>query len=258
MSSNLEARTEKAARLLAGARQAVALTGAGVSTPSGIPDFRSPGSGLWEEHGPMEVASLSAFRRQPECFFDWIYPLAETLRSARPNPAHRALASMEEAGYLRAVITQNIDGLHQQAGSKTVIELHGGLRTATCIECGTRAPLDDRFDGLVSSGEVPRCPLCEGVLKPDVTLFGEGLPADVIEAAMGHAERADLMLVVGTSLEVVPASRLPLLTYERGGRLLVVNLSPTQVDEIADVVIREDVAVALPQIARSCVRGSRK
>jgi NAD-dependent deacetylase len=242
----------RAARLLRRARYAVALTGAGISTPSGIPDFRSPGTGLWEHTNPMEVASLYAFRRHPEAFYNWIRPLAKTLFEADPNPGHLALARLEAAGYLQAVITQNIDNLHQKAGSTEVLEVHGHLRTATCIECYRVQSTDGLLRAFLVSAELPRCPDCGGMMKPDVVLFGEQLPMDVVNAAMAHVSSADLMLVAGSSLEVVPVSRLPLRVHRQGGRLIVVNLMSTYVDDAADVVIHDDVERVLPCIAEAC------
>lgn len=245
-----------AASLLCQARHAVALTGAGVSTPSGIPDFRSPHSGLWEQANPLEVASLTAFRRRPEAFYTWVRPLVEALLAARPNPAHMALAALEAGGWLKAVITQNIDDLHRQAGSREVLELHGHLREATCLGCHRVIATDRLLGDFMASGEVPRCAECGGVIKPNVVLFGEQLPVAVLDAAMEHARRADVMLVAGSSLEVAPASQLPLVVYKHGGRLILVNLTPTPVDDLADVVIHGDVAEVLPCIAQACTEST--
>lgn len=242
----------RAARLLRRARYAVALTGAGISTPSGIPDFRSPDTGLWKETNPLEVASLYAFRRHPEAFYRWIRPLAKTLVEAEPNPGHLALARLEAAGYLEAVITQNIDNLHQRAGSTEVLEVHGHLRSATCIECYRVESTDGLLRAFLASGELPRCPECSGVMKPDVVLFGEQLPAAAMNAAIAHVSSADLMLIAGSSLEVMPVSQLPLRVHRQGGRLIVVNLRSTYVDDDADVVIHGDVARVLPRIAEAC------
>ncbi len=242
----------RAARLLREARYAVALTGAGISTPSGIPDFRSPGSGLWEHVDPLEVASLFGFRRRPEAFYDWIGPLAEVLRDARPNPGHVALAELEAAGCLKAVITQNIDNLHQAAGSVQVLEVHGHLRTATCIECYRARSTGALLRRFLRDRRMPRCPECQGAMKPDVILFGEQLPIDVINAAHAHVAAADVMMVAGSSLEVAPVSQLPMRIRRQGGRLIVVNLGATYVDSAAEVVIHDDVATVLPRIARAC------
>ena len=245
----------RAAALLRKARHAVALTGAGMSTASGIPDFRSPGTGLWEHADPTEVASIYAFRRRPETFYAWIRPLMRTLLTAEPNAGHLALAELEAGGWLRAIITQNIDGLHQRAGSRVVLELHGHLREATCMGCYRVLPIEELLDDFLASGRVPRCPTCGGVMKPNVVLYGEQLPIETVSAAMEHVRQADLMLVAGSSLEVMPASQLPLRVRERAGRLIVVNLMPTYVDDIAEVVIHADVTEVLPRIAQVCSGG---
>ncbi len=247
-------RVARAAALLQEARYAIALTGAGMSTPSGIPDFRSPETGLWEKADPMEVASIQAFQRRPNAFYGWIRPLVKTLVTAQSNAGHLALAQLESGGWLKAVITQNIDNLHQQAGSREVVELHGHLREATCIDCYRVLPTRDLLADFLASGEVPRCPACNGVIKPNVVLFGEQLPVEALNSAMDHIRRADLMLVAGSSLEVVPASHLPLRVNERAGHLIVVNLTPTYIDDVADVVIHADVAEVLPRVARACAR----
>jgi NAD-dependent deacetylase len=242
----------RAAELLREAHHAVALTGAGSSTPSGIPDFRSPGSGMWERFDPMEVASIYTFRRHPERFYAWIRPMVTLLLTAEPNPGHWALAELEAGGWLKAIITQNIDNLHQRAGAREVLELHGHMREATCIRCYQVVPSGELLDDFLASDEAPRCAACGGVMKPNVVLFGEQLPVKVVNAAMAHIRQADLMLVAGSSLEVMPASQLPLLVHEQAGRLIVVNLTPTYVDDIAEVVIHGDVAEVLPRIAQAC------
>jgi NAD-dependent deacetylase len=243
----------RAAELLRGSRYPIALTGAGISTPSGIPDFRSPGTGLWERADPMQVASIYAFRRNPDAFYNWIRPLAKAMFEASPNRGHGALAKLEARDYLRAVITQNIDDLHQQAGSVEVLEIHGHLRSATCMDCYRTEPAKDLVETFLASDAIPRCPECGGVMKPDVVLFGEQLPVEVVNAAKAHVESADLMLIAGSSLEVVPVSQLPLRVHRHGGRLIVVNLTATYADDIADVVIHRNVAEVLPRIAQACI-----
>jgi NAD-dependent deacetylase len=251
---DIDAKLERAAALLRNARHAVVLTGAGISTPSGIPDFRSPGSGLWEKDDPMEVASIYALRRDPQRFYQWVRPLVSLMRQAQPNPAHIALARLEAAGRIQAVITQNIDGLHQRAGSRVVLELHGHLRTATCLNC-FRQTSAEGLEETVERGEVPRCPFCGGVVKPDVILFGEQLPTEVFIAAMEHARRADLMLVVGSSLMVMPAAKLPAITHASGGALLIFNLQSTYADAFAAAVFHADVTETLPRLAEKCLEG---
>lgn len=242
----------RAARLLRASQYAVALTGAGLSTRSGIPDFRSPGSGLWETHDPLEVASIYAFRRNPARFYEWVRPLGSSLASAEPNAAHCALARLEERGALKAIVTQNIDGLHQRAGSQGVLELHGNLSTAQCMSCGTVADADAVFAEYLQWRRVPRCDRCAGVMKPNVVFIGEQLPADVVSASVEHLEQADTLLVAGSSLEMFPAADLPLVVQQRGGRLIIVNLRPTYLDPSADVLIRADVVEALPRVAALC------
>ncbi len=257
---------EAAAGLLRSARHAVAFTGAGISTPSGIPDFRSRGTGLWERDDPMEVASLAVFRSRPERFYGWLRPLLRGAWAAEPNPAHLALAQMEAAGILKAVITQNIDDLHQRAGSKSIYEVHGSLRTVTCPRCHETYPSEQFRAVLESSGEttkgvqsttglpgrdpIPHCPRCHQVLKPDITLFGEMLPAETWQGAEEQCFLADVILVAGSSLEVWPAASLPALAVENGARLIINNLTPTSLDRHADVLLPANVAEVLPEIAR--------
>ncbi|HEC34910.1 MAG TPA: NAD-dependent deacylase [Anaerolineae bacterium] len=247
---------KRAAALLRQARYAVALTGAGSSTPSGIPDFRTPGKGLWEKDDPMEVASIYAFRRNPEAFYLWVRPLIHIMRSAQPNPAHLALARLEAAGRLKVVLTQNIDGLHQRAGSRHVLELHGHLRTVTCLDCFQNRPAEEVLEA-IERREVPRCPACGGVLKPDVILFGEQLHADVLTSAMEHVHRADLMLVVGSSLLVMPAANLPALVHANGGEIIICNKQTTYADAFAVAVFHGDAAQVLPRLTQACLEESQ-
>ena len=244
---NLDQEIRRAAELIRHAKHMIAFTGAGHSTASGIPDFRSPGSGLWKKDNPMLVASIWAFRLNPQTFYRWIRPMAETLLQAPPNPAHYALAELEEMGHLKAIITQNIDNLHQRAGSQRVLELHGHMREATCIRCYTKVPVVPVVEQLILKGKVPKC-ACGGVLKPDVILFGEQLPVRVLNQALAEARHTDLILIAGSSLEVTPAADIPYLAAECGARSIIVNLEATQFDPQADVVIHGDVAEILPRI----------
>lgn len=237
----------RAAELVRSSRYLVALTGAGHSTASGIPDFRSPESGLWETANPMLVASLWSFRLNPKTFYNWVRPLAKTLASAQPNPAHVALAELERRGILKVVITQNIDSLHQKAGSQRVLELHGHMRSATCIRCYNQVTAEPVLEQFLLDGKVPHCQ-CGGVLKPDVILFGEQLPIRIYNAAVAEVRRCDLMLVAGSSLEVTPAADLPFIAVESGAKVILVNLQPTGFDHCAEVVIHGDVAEVLPRL----------
>lgn len=238
----------QAAQLIQKAKHTVAFTGAGISTPSGIPDFRSRGSGLWELYDPMEVASLSAFRYDPDKFYKWIQPLALTMIEAEPNPAHIALARLEEAGLLAGVVTQNIDDLHRRAGSEIVFEVHGHLREATCVSCYSCHPTEGFIETFIKTGETPHCSDCGGVLKPNTVLFGEQLPYDVFCGAADLLSQSDLILIAGSSLEMVPVASLPVGPLNTGARLIIFNHYPTYLDERADVIFRQDVAVVLPRL----------
>ncbi|MEW5936425.1 MAG: NAD-dependent deacylase [Candidatus Thermoplasmatota archaeon] len=199
----------------------VAVTGAGISVPSGIPPFRGPG-GLWERYDPEVYAHISSFLTMPERFWEMYHQRLSICATAKPNPAHTALAEMETAGIVKGVITQNIDGLHQAAGSRHVIELHGNLRNVVCLRCGSRYPTKERVRG----EGVPRCD-CAAPLKPDVVLFGEPLSHDAISRAIGEVESASLVLVVGTSCVVWPAAGLPMRAAELGVPVAEVNPCPS-------------------------------
>lgn len=238
----------RAIELLRQSNRTVALTGAGISTPSGIPDFRSPESGVWHDIDPMEVASIYAFRHNPAAFFEWIRPLANTILHAKPNAAHFALAALEANGRLQATITQNIDLLHSKAGSKNLYELHGSMRQASCLACHTQVDGLEMWQTVADTCQMPTCSTCGHVLKPNVILFGEMLPALTMHLAQQEAQKCDLMLVVGSSLEVAPAGDLPLLAKQAGAKLIIVNLEPTHMDSQADLLFREDAADLLPQL----------
>jgi NAD-dependent protein deacetylase/lipoamidase len=235
------------ARLLRDAETVVALTGAGISVPSGIPDFRSPGSGIWEKVDPLEVATIQAFRRDPARFWSFYRPRFETLGDKLPNPAHQALVELEGRGMLDAVITQNVDRLHRKAGSGRVIEVHGSIDSSSCIECGMSWPLDE-VAALFDDDGVAVCPTCLGYVKPDVVLFGELLPEAAMAEAQAFAQRADLLLCVGSSLEVHPVAGLPELTLDSGGELAIVTQGPTPYDGAAAVRMDGDVVEDLTAV----------
>jgi NAD-dependent deacetylase len=238
---------EKARGLVKQSHQAVTLTGAGHSTPSGIPDFRSPGTGLWSRVDPMQVASIHAFIQNPHRFYEWYINTAIDMVQAEPNPAHFALAQMEKRGVLRAVVTQNIDGLHQRAGSAQVLELHGSNETASCLDCGKVLDGKALLERYTADRQVPYCE-CGGLMKPDVVLFGEMLPSDVLQRAQIEIAECDLLIIAGSSLTVAPASQLPWLAIQGGASLIICNLSPTWADPYAEVILREDVAKSLPAL----------
>jgi len=239
---------QSATELVQSANSIVAFTGAGISTPSGIPDFRSDDSSLWEKSDPMEVASIYGFRKNPQAFFDWVRPLAQTTLEAQPNPAHLALVQLEKLGKLDSIVTQNIDMLHTRAGSNRVYELHGHMREVTCIHCFAKYEAHAIIHDVIKTGNVPTCPTCRGILKPDVILFGEQLPYKQVQLAKDAVRKCDLMIIIGSSLEVYPASDLPILAHQNNARIIIINLQPTHLDKIADIVIRDDVAITLPAI----------
>jgi NAD-dependent deacetylase len=231
---------EHLADLIRSSRRTVALTGAGISVPSGIPDFRSPGTGLWENVDPMEVAHIDVFRRDPSRFWTYYRPRFGMLSDKEPNPAHRALADLESRGLLEAVITQNIDRLHRRAGSRHVVEVHGTIETSSCLDCGASFGLE-RVEGLFDEEGVARCEGCGGPVKPDVVLFGELLPERAMDEAFALAAGAELLLCVGSSLEVHPVAGLPAITRSGGGRVAIVTKGPTPYDAEADVRLDGDV-----------------
>lgn len=208
------------------------LTGAGISTESGIPDFRSR-EGVWAQYDPMEYAHIAAFRRDPAKVWDFYGRRLHVLAEAQPNDGHRALAELEDRGWVRAIVTQNIDRLHERAGSRAIVEVHGSVRTSSCLRCGAVVPFAEVFELL----PVPACPSCGEVLKPDVVMFGEELPAFAITRAQTLVREAGVLLVVGSSLEVWPVNELPELALARGGKLAIVNRGSTQYDDAADVVV---------------------
>jgi NAD-dependent deacetylase len=233
------------AELIRDARSVVALTGAGISVPSGIPDFRSPGSGLWENVNPMEVAHIDAWRADPERFWHFYGNRFQTLEGKEPNGAHRALVELERRGKLDAVITQNIDRLHRRAGTRELIEVHGTIEHSSCLACRAQYPIDQVRARLDQSPiSVPECD-CGEPLKPDVVLFGEFLPEGALERAYALAAGADVLLCVGSSLEVHPIAQLPGVTAANGGSVAIVTQGPTPWDSRAAVKLSGDVVAEL-------------
>jgi NAD-dependent deacetylase len=248
---------KRLAELVLGARSVVALTGAGISVPSGIPDFRSPGTGLWENVDPMEVAHIDAFRSDPVRFWRFYGERFATLREKQPNDAHRVLVELERRGLLDGVITQNVDMLHRRAGTRELVEVHGSIATCSCPDCGERATLEQARALMSADAEgVPRCGACAGPLKPDVVLFGECLRASEIERARALCEGADLLLCIGSSLEVHPVAGLPLLTQRAGGAIAILTQGPTPLDELAAVRLEGDVEQELRALADALAAAS--
>lgn len=230
------------AKLVRRARSVVALTGAGISVPSGIPDFRSPGRGIWATVDPMKVAHVETFQTDPARFWSFYGARFATLGPKRPNDAHHALVTMERRRMLDAVITQNIDMLHRKAGTRELVEVHGSIAHCVCPSCGTRVPqLEVRARVLGDAQGVPRCAECRTPLKPDVVLFGEMLSREALSRARSLCEQAELLLCIGSSLEVHPVAELPLLTRRAGGEVAIITQGPTPLDGIASVRLDGDV-----------------
>jgi NAD-dependent protein deacetylase/lipoamidase len=230
------------AELLRSARSAVVLTGAGISVPSGIPDFRTPGKGLWEFVDPMEVAHIDSWRRDPDRFWSFYGERFASLIDCRPNAAHEAVAELERRGLVRGVITQNIDRLHRLAGTRRLVEVHGSIEWSVCLRCGARVPLERVLELIeAAQGVAPQCEACGVPLKPNVVLFGELLPERALAEAEELAAGADLMLCVGSSLEVYPVAGLPAVTRGAGGRIALVTQGRTPYDREAEVKLDGDV-----------------
>ena len=231
------------------ATSAIALTGAGISTESGIPDFRGPG-GLWSDPELVRLAQVSTFRREPAAVWAFYAARFEGLAAARPNAGHGALARLQDAGRLDALVTQNIDGLHRAAGSRP-IEVHGSLALAVCTSCGRELPTPEALRRREAAGDgVPRCD-CGGVLKPGVVMFGELVPAGAIDAAFTAAESCDLLLAAGSSLEVHPVAGLLEVAKASGAAIAILNREPTPYDRIADAVDRRPLGESLPALAEA-------
>jgi NAD-dependent deacetylase len=235
---------ERLAELIGARGPCVVLTGAGISTESGIPDFRSP-TGIWAQYDPMEYATIDAFLEDPAKVWDFYGKRLALLDEAQPNDGHRALAELEDRGWVRAVVTQNIDRLHERAGSRSLVEVHGSIRTSSCLACGTVVP----FAEVVALLPVPACPRCGRILKPDVVMFGELLPEAEIARATQFAATAGVLLIVGSSLEVYPVAGLPLETLAAGGSLAIVNRGSTPFHARASVTIDGGAGATLRALA---------
>lgn len=250
-STGFNKEVQNAVSLIQESKKCIILSGAGVSTPSGIPDFRSPGKGLWEHVDAGKVATLSAFHNRTDEFFRWLLPLARQIQHAQPNAAHQAIAKLQMDGWVDRVITQNIDNLHIAAGNRNVIEVHGNLK---CWECPNLHAVPNQntvFEDFCQSGEAPRCSQCGTILKPGIVLFEELLPIKTWDAAVDAAASSKCIIVVGSSLTVGPANELPLYALENQAKLVIVNLSQTPLDAYADVVIHDTVETILPKIEKA-------
>lgn len=234
--------------LIEEAAHVVAFTGAGISAESGIPTYRGD-DGLWNKYDPDRFANIDYFHSDPAYYWNFFkevrYPV---ISRAQPNQAHLALARLEQSGVLKAVITQNIDGLHQAAGSRNVLELHGNTRRIICLSCGDALDMDAVFD-MLSDQLPPRCPACKGTLKPDVVFFGESLPTDILESSVALAKVCDLLVVIGSSLVVQPAAALPVMAKGNGAKVVIINRDPTPLDSLADLVFHDSATNVFSQLA---------
>lgn len=226
--------------LVLSSSSAVAMTGAGISTESGIPDYRSPGTGLWEKMD-QSVVSLDGFIKEPSRYYNYSLELYPVRKAAKPNPGHHLLSELENRGILKGVITQNVDGLHQDAGSGMVHELHGSLRQAVCLGCSVLQSMDEAMERVVSGQNPPLCTECGGVLKPNAVFFGEALPVMPWERSVELSQNADLFIAIGSSLQVSPANSLPDIAIRNGSGIIVLNSTPTPFDGEAKLVVRDKV-----------------
>jgi NAD-dependent deacetylase len=230
-------------RLLRDAKRITVLTGAGVSAESGVPTFRQAQTGLWAQYDPAQLATPAAFRRDPTLVWDWYAWRRQLVGSVDPNPGHYALAEMERHVDELVVVTQNVDSLHQRAGSTAVIELHGNISRIKCFDCERPSPIMERSDDLP-----PRCPACGGFLRPDVVWFTENLPSSALDSASRVSRECDLYFAIGTSAIVHPAAALPLLALEKGIPLVEINPQPTPLTKFTDFVLNGPSGEILPQL----------
>lgn len=229
---------EKAAEIIRSSQSIVAITGAGISTEAGIPDFRSPGTGIWNRVDPMITFSSWGFRLRPKAFYKIGLELLPPFLNAEPTYAHLFLARLEERNKISCIVTQNIDGLHQKAGSKKVVEIHGNLRTGHCIRCKREYTLEEVYQK-IEKGEIPpRCEGCRKPIKPDIVLFGDPIPYDDFLRAEAAVSESDLLMIMGSSLEVYPVAGLPRAAVDRGTKVIIMNLEPTPFDRNAALVLR--------------------
>ncbi len=235
----------KAAEIIRGSKSMIALTGAGISVESGIPDFRSAG-GLWDKYDPSIYANIESFRRDPDMVWEMLFDMVDLTEGAKPNPAHTSLAKLEELGYLKAIITQNIDNLHQEAGSLKVIEYHGNAKGLECMKCGEVYGAGE-FGG--STRVTPKCRSCSTILKPTVVFFGEMIPPAAMLESQSLAEKADVVLVVGTSAVVYPAAGIPLVAKQNNAAVIEFNLEETDLTRyVTDIFIQGSAGTTLPQL----------
>ncbi len=238
MDQTFQSKIEKLKVLIDQSRHTTIFTGAGISTTSGIPDFRTPGKGLWEKVNPMEIVSITSFKRDPVRFYNWFHDLLSDMVNAKPNIAHQMIASLQHKGRVQSVITQNIDLLHQSAGTKDVITLHGSIGTFSCLPCKRSNILDQSvLPQFIAEKIIPRCEHCGSYLKPNIVFFEEMLPQREWKKANEAALETDLFITIGSSLEVYPANQIPNLAFQNGAKIIINTLSPTPLDHITNLLL---------------------
>lgn len=235
------------------ASRIVGFTGAGISTESGIPDFRSP-NGVWARNRIIEYGEFVSSRAARIESWQQKLEMWPLMRDALPNAGHRAFAELERQGRLRAMITQNIDGLHQRAGSSNIIELHGTAVEVECLTCGARIPMEDAIARVLAGELEPQCEGCGGIMKSATVSFGQAMPASAMRAAVEASQDCDVFLAVGSSLVVYPAASLPEIAKRSGAALIIVNRTPTPLDNVADLVLNEEIGITLPRLISDSIR----
>ena len=240
---------EKMFNLVKSSSCTAVLTGAGVSTDSGIPDYRSPGTGLWEKMD-QSVVSLQGFLARPQDYYSYSLELYPIRKEAKPNKVHTFLAELETKGFVSGLMTQNVDGLHKEAGSKKVYELHGSLKEGYCLSCNSIKPMEEVMEQVENGKNPPTCDLCDGIIKPKAVFFGESLPEKEWQFAMELTEKADLLIVLGTSLQVYPVNTFPQIAVNNGAGLVIVNMQATPFDKVADLVIHEGLDLVFTELER--------
>jgi NAD-dependent deacetylase len=244
---SLEEKIDKLVELILNSKKIVVLTGAGMSTESGIADFRSPGTGLWEKIDPYEYASINSYVSNPTKNLEFMLETGEAIFSARPNKGHKALTRLQKLGKLEGILTQNVDRLHQKAKTKNIVEFHGNVMEAKCLNCGTVFPITTMVNQTLQ-GKAPSCENCNGMLKPNAIFFGEPLESSVLAKADQMLKNCDLMIVLGSSLVVYPVAWYPQKAISIGAKLAIINIQETDMDSIADIVIHEKIGAIFPRV----------
>ena len=246
--SKIEQKINNLAQLINDSKNIIVLTGAGMSTESGIPDFRSPKTGLWTKYSPEKAASLNSYISSSGKNIQLMLEIGMKIFRAKPNKGHKALTKLQNLGKLKGVLTQNIDGLHQKARTENVIELHGTVNEAKCLGCGRIFPITEMLNQVIRGGTTPSCGICFGLLKPNAIFFGEPLDSGVLLSADKMIANCDLLIVLGSSLLVYPVAFYPHKIIDKGGKLAIINIQETDMDDYAEVVIHQNIGEILPMV----------